>query len=340
MKFLIALCLIVFLNADIIHLEESSDPFVLELKQIHIPGHPNAFNPSIIRWQGKLLLSFRNISNHKDPYNSSQIGLIWLDENFNPETPPQILVICEHDSMKCKRAEDARLIEVDGHLYMVYSNNEEEVIAKRNFRVFIAELKEENGLFYLVNKDKLSQYEGENQNLREKNWTPFTYQNNLLLSYSLNPHLVFKPLIGTEKCETISSSYKTLPEWKWGELRGGTQSLQIEDQYLTLFHTAIRMSSVESSGKEMLHYFMGAATYKTKPPFEMTAISPTPIIGKGFFSGKIYPPLFGSWRGIFPGGFVFDNNYIYVVYGRQNYELWIAKLDKKGLLDSLIPTEE
>ena len=339
MKTLMLFSILLFLNADAMNLEETPESFVLELKQLHIPGYPNAFNPSIIRWQGRLLLSFRNISNHKDPYNSSQIGLIWLDENFNAIAEPQILIICENDSKKCKRAEDARLIEVDDHLYMVYSNNEEDVLAKGNFRVFVAELKEENSLFYLSSKDRLSQYEGETQNLREKNWTPFNYQKNLFLSYSLNPHLVFKPIIGNEICETICSTYKDLPNWQWGELRGGTQSLLIDGRYLTLFHTAIRMSSIESGGKDMLHYFMGAATYNSEPPFEMTAISKAPIIGKGFFSGKIYPPFFGSWRGIFPGGFVFDNNYIYVVYGRQNYELWMVKLDKKELLTSLSATQ-
>ena len=33
--------------------------FVLEMKQIAIPGYSCAFNPSIIRWQGSPLLSFR-----------------------------------------------------------------------------------------------------------------------------------------------------------------------------------------------------------------------------------------------------------------------------------------
>ena len=67
-----------------VNLEEAPHSFVLETKQISIPEFPKAFNPSILRWEGKLLLSFRNIANPKDSYNSSEIGLIWLNDDFEP----------------------------------------------------------------------------------------------------------------------------------------------------------------------------------------------------------------------------------------------------------------
>ena len=322
-----------------VNLEKSPQSFVLKTKQIIIPEFPAAFNPSIIRWNGKILLSFRNISNPKDSYNSSEIGLIWLDENFEPCSTPQILELCDNHSNLCKRAEDARLIEIDGHLFMIYSNNENAIISKGGFRVYVAEIYEKDDLFFLISKDRLSQYEGENPNLREKNWTPFNYNGNLLLSYSLNPHLVFKPIQGTEIAETVAYSEKSLPKWKWGELRGGTQTLEMDGRYLTFFHTAIKRASDHSDGKDMLHYYMGASTFNKEPPFEMIEISPEPIIGRGFFSGTVYKQYWGSWRGIFPGGFIYDDKNIHIVYGRQNRELWVATLDKKGLLDSLIPVE-
>ena len=42
-------------------LEERSQEFVLEIKKIEIPNHPHSFNPSIVRWRGALLMSFREI---------------------------------------------------------------------------------------------------------------------------------------------------------------------------------------------------------------------------------------------------------------------------------------
>ena len=331
------LCCAPFIIEACSDLEVSPAPFILETKQIKIIEYPNAFNPSIIRWHGKLLMSFRNISNPKDSYNSSDIGLAWLDDDFQITGKPQILYLNKKGTKPYHRAEDARLIEVAGHLFMIYSDNEDPIITKGGYRVYIIELVEQNGKFIILSKERLDSFEGVNPNLREKNWTPFNYKENLLLSYSLNPHLVFKPAIGTGECETFALSNKSLQNWTWGELRGGTQALKIGNRYLTFFHTAIHANSDHSDGKDMLHYFMGASTFESEPPFAMTHISPEPIIGKGFFTGTIYKQYWGSWRGIFPCGFIFDNTYIYVVYGRQNHEIWVVKLEKRELLDSLIP---
>lgn len=314
----------------------SASHFILGTKQIHVAGYPDAFNPSIVRWQGKLLMSFRNITNPKDSYNCSEIGLIWLDDQFNPISAPQILDLYDGRTQGPKRAEDARLITIDDRLYMIYSDNEDPLITKDRFRVYVAEVKIDNHLFYLASKDRLEDYEGNKSGAREKNWTPFIYHDNLLLSYSLNPHLVFRPLLGSSTCETVSRSKKPV-DWSWGELRGGTQSLWVDGCYLTFFHSCVRMMSHCSDGREMLHYFMGACTFEGEPPFEMTYISPEPIIGNDFFSGPYYKPYWGSWRGVFPGGFVFDDEFIYIVYGKQNHELWVVLLDKKGLFKSLIP---
>lgn len=319
--------------------KEITPPFLLQTKQIHIPNYPDAFNPSIIRWKDKLLMSFRNIANPKNSYHSSQIGLVLLDDNFDPISTPQILKLYDEHFPAYQRAEDGRLIEISGHLLMIYSDNEDPVISKGGFRVYVAEIKEENNLFSIVRKDKLTQYQGEDSTLREKNWTPFNYMGSLLLSYSLNPHLVFKPLIGFSSCETVSFSSLPLSSWLWGELRGGTQSLKLDNHYLTFFHTCLKTTSDYSDGKEMLHYLMGACTFEETPPFALTKISPEPIIGEGFFTGPIYKPYWGSWRGIFPGGFIFDDRYIHIVYGRQNHEIWVVTLDKQGLLDSLIPLD-
>ncbi|MBP9841028.1 MAG: hypothetical protein KBC64_01215 [Simkaniaceae bacterium] len=321
MKYLVSLMVIFF--------PMEMNAFILEARQIHLPKYPDAFNPSIVRWKGKLLMSFRNIADPKNSYHSSEIGLVWLDDSFHPEGIPQI-ILGPH------RAEDARLIEIGDRLYMIYSDNEDSVISKGGFRVYVAELKEKNGIFSIFKKERLVKFEGENPSLREKNWTPFEHQDNLLLSYSLDPHLVFRPLLGAGECETVACSSKSLP-WNWGELRGGTQLLQVGGSYLTFFHSSVRMKSEASEGKEMLHYFMGASLFQSKWPFEMTHISPEPIVDESFFAGPIYKPYWGSWRGVFPGGFVFDDNFIWIVYGKQNHELWVVKLHKEKLLESLTP---
>jgi len=87
----------------------------------------------------------------------------------------------------------------------------------------------------------------------------------------------------------------------------------------------------------MPHYFMGAYTFSNSPPFNITQISPEPIWAKNFYSGLNYERYWGSVRVVFPCGFFTDEKFIWITYGRQDHELWIVKLDKQGLLKSLIP---
>lgn len=325
-------------------LETGIQEFVLETQRIQIPGHPEAFNPSIVRWRGGLLMSFREIPlasclmpNEINSAGDSRIGLVWLDEDFNPISIPQMLFTEADNSSIPFRSEDARLLTVGKRLYIIYSDNHDEVITEGGFRMYVSELKYDGEFFYPSLPERLSCYEGENSHRREKNWVPFSYKKNLLLAYSINPHLIFKPQFGTETCETISWSRGDI-HWPWGELRGGTQALLIDDcQYLGFFHSSIFTATCHSEGKNVLHYFIGAYTFAASPPFQITQISPEPIIGKGFYHGNIYKPYWKPVQVVFPGGFIFDDCFIWIAYGRQDHEIWIAKLDKHGLLNNLIP---
>ena len=324
------------LDLSLIDLEEKVQNFVLEKKKIEIPGYPLAFNPGIIRWQGRLLMSFRIIPDPKQTYNT-EIGLVWLNEDLRPASPPQLVSLRDEFSSVPSRAEDARLITVGQRLYMIYDDNIELKISKGGFRVYIAELHYDGEHFIADPIECLRHFEGETRDRREKSWVPFEYQENLLLAYSLVPHLIFYPRFdGTGTCETICRTQSSI-SWDWGDLRGGTPGFLIDGQYLSFFHSTKDLATIHSDGKKIAHYFMGAYTYSSNPPFEITAISPEPIIGKNFYSGMKYKPYWKPIRCVFPCGYVFDDKYIWVAYGREDHESWIVKLDKKKLLKSLVP---
>ena len=333
--FAILLPIYSFGNVD---LEKNCQDFVVETKRIHIPSYPNAFNPSIIRWKERLWMTFRNIPDPKQSF-TSHLGIVEIDEKFKVISTPQFFDLTPPGiSFQIpSRAEDARLIVVGDDLYIIYSDNRDAVITKGGFRVYTAQLEYFEGKFYAKSIEVLKRYPGESQFVREKNWVPFVYQNELLLAYSLDPHLIFRPLPGLGECETFTQSNKLL-SWKWGILRGGTPGLNIDGtQYFAFFHSSIKMKTIHSSGKEMLHYFVGAYTFSLEPPFEITQISPEPIIGKGFYTGEVYKPYWGSIRTVFPGGYIYDDEFIWVLYGRQDHEMWVAKIDRRGLFQSLVP---
>jgi predicted GH43/DUF377 family glycosyl hydrolase len=167
----------------------------------------------------------------------------------------------------------------------------------------------------------------------EKNWVPFEYNHELLLSYSIIPHRIMRPLQGKSTCETVALTRRSI-KWNWGVLRGGTQAFVVDGNYLAFFHCSKSMATAHSGGKSIPHYFMGAYTFEKDPPFGLIKISPKPIVGKNFYHG----PAYKTWkplRVVFPAGFVFDDAYIWVVYGRQDHEIWVVKLEKQKLLASL-----
>lgn len=308
--------------------------FVLEEKQIHISGYPDAFNPSIVRFSnGKLLLVFRT----RDPLTGSThlMRFCWLNEAFEPVGKSIPLKIYESNPLSKSRAQDPKLIRVHNTFYIVYNNiyKEEDDEARR---MIVAELHYDKDEFFIVNPERLLKFKGEKKNeWREKGWTPFAFNDFLLMSYSLSPHRVFFPYLHDSACEEVAlTAFKN--KWKWGELRGGTQALLDGDYYLGFFHSSIDLD--DKNRNTVTYYFMGAYTFSSKIPFEMKSMSREPIIGKYFYNAPDYP----TWKPlkvVFPGGYVFNEKYIWVVYGRQDHESWVMKLDKKKLLDSLILVE-
>lgn len=314
--------------------DKKIQPFILEEKQLIIPGYPDAFNPSLIRWyDGRLLLSFRT----REPltHSSHLMGFVWLNEDFEPEGEPRLLSIYEEAPLKTSRAQDPRLIRVGDAYYIVYNNilSNEDLETRR---MLVARLHYEDDHFYIIKPQYLLDFKGDKKNWREKNWSPFEYQGKLFFSYSLNPHRVFMPSLLDGKCETGACTMMENFHWKWGELRGGTPAVLDHDHYIGFFHSFMDMASVQSKGKIISHYFMGAYCFNSKFPFALTHMSPEPIVGKTFYGGPDYP----TWKplkAIFPGGIMVDEKYVWVVYGRQDYEAWVVKMDKEGVIKSLVP---
>lgn len=386
MRFLfLSFCIVsTYLHAEFVNLEDMSQDFVLEAKQLYIPGYPHAFNPSIIEWNNSMLMSFRtgnygnsledgedhwnHASDFYDPkelgradqYSSdplltnvqpllmsfrtyhpsdaskNDIGLVLLDRNFNIISEAQIVDIPSKNPLFISRQQDPRLISVGERMYMVYSNFTDDPLIGQTRRMFVAELHFDGKKFFIDEPEVLSQFEGEHAERWQKNWVPFNYNGTLLLAYSINPHRVLQPVLGTNCCHTVSVA-TGLIKWDWGTMRGGTPALLLENgSYLAFFHSSTDLITAHSEGKKITHYVMGAYLFAKNPPFTITHISPEPIVGKQFYNGKAYQ----TWkplRVIFPGGFIFNNQYIWVVYGRQDHEIWVARLDKKGLMDSLVP---
>ncbi len=317
----------------VIDMEDFAQPFILETKQIAFPEFPGAFNPSMVRWQGNLLMSFRCYN----PKNKSTnpFALVFLNEKFEPISKPQVFELPFHNPVLPSKLQDPRLVAIGDRLFAAYNNILENVTNHEMRRMFIVELFYDGEKFTAGQPECISEYEGKKDTRYEKNWTPFVYNGELLFEYSHQPHRILRPLMGTGMCETVCSSTNDIA-WKWGPVRGGSQALLDGNRYISFFHSWIKVPTVQSNGKEIAHYVMGAYTFEAHPPFAITSISPEPLVAESFYR----PPYHKTWRPlrcVFPCGILVDKNHIWVSYGRQDNEIWITKLDKKQLLQSLIP---
>lgn len=319
---------------SLVDLEEDPDDFVIEAKQILIPGYPHAFNPSLVRCEGKLLMSFRTLLNLKQKFTST-IGLVWLDEEFNIEGEPYLLNFRGERSKAPIRIDDVRLIDIEGKIHLVYSDNPHPVLSRGGFRVYLAELAVGKDSFSVNNIECLQEFPGEDPQRREKNWVPFDFKGQMLLAYSIEPHLIFQPNGGLGTCKELASTFSN-PNWDLGELRGGTPALMEDGQYIAFFHSSINMQTVHSEEKIMPHYFMGAYTFDPHPPFKMRQISRRYITAKSFYSGPTYEPYWKPVKVVFPCGLVSDSDRYLVSYGRDDHECWIAAFLKSSLMNSLI----
>jgi predicted GH43/DUF377 family glycosyl hydrolase len=309
-----------------------SQDFVLETKQLAFEEFPTALNPAITRWRGKILMSFRI----RDPITKAtdRIGLVWLNDEMVPVGNPTVLNGMPRTFSSHPWPQDPRLHVIGDTLYFVYSDlvtSEQGEVR----RMFVADVVFDGEEFSLNPPRCLLLGEEPFKRKQEKNWVPFDYAGMLLLGYSVIPHHVLLPQDGENRCQTLAVTGHQIV-WPWGEVRGGTPALQVDGEYLAFFHSIKAMPTVQSGGNFITHYFMAAYTFEKDPPFRITRISKAPIVHPSFYDG----PAYQTWkplRVVFPSGYLIDGEHLWIAYGKQDHEIWLAKLDKKRLLKSLIP---
>jgi predicted GH43/DUF377 family glycosyl hydrolase len=173
----------------------------------------------------------------------------------------------------------------------------------------------------------------------QKNWSPFIYNETILYVQRINPLTIVSTKEDAETSNTYAYDFSTTSHrnlnWKYGEIRGGTNALLVnKDTYLSFFHSSINLPQ-----NYFKTYFMGAYTFTASPPFKLIAMSPYPIIDERLYTGP--------WDGlknrkidycVFPMSFYLDDNDIIVLsFGHNDRDGYIAKIHLTALLKSLEP---
>lgn len=336
------LCFLLFASSQYGNTEDIfyafDEDIVLDTQRIILAGYPEAFNPSLAKWDRGFLLTFRNCP---DPCNQpwlSEIGVVILDGDFRPVAQPQILSTRIRGSKTPPQSEDARFFTYRGKIFLIYNDNVDEIFYDGGKRrdLFIAELMPEEppgqGRFKLAPPLRLRCEEKYNAVYQQKNWIPFEWQNSLFFVYSIHPHEILGSNLRNGACYSLYKSSASF-DWGYGILRGSSDAQLIDGEYLAFFHSGIKMASPASPNVKVWHYFMGAYTFSPNPPFEMTRITEAPILSDSFYTFSVFSDY--EKKVIFPGGFTVDGPRIYLAYGKDDREIWIATLDREQLKKNL-----
>ena len=308
---------------------------ILDVIEVPIRDVTAPYNPAILKTPNGYDLFFRyDLFQTKLKYASfsSNIGVVALDHRFKQQERT-----FKRIDLQTSYGDDPRVLLVKDQIYLFYNRLDENNPRCRH--MCVANLKPDT---YEMNYNTVLDM---NLSSVEKNWSPFEYigsdqKPHLFLEYRINPRKVIElidPQVNDLKNIPVPGTMAYLDlKWgrKWGEIRGGTPSLRIGDEYLGFFHSWFM------DERKFAWYVMGAYTFSAEPPFHVTSISPHPILFKGIYETALINTASCDKRVIFPSGFLIGEQegreQIYLACGENDSGVKIVILDKKNLLNNMV----
>lgn len=255
------------------------------------------FNPSIVRYKGRLLLITRRYRWDIPTDKSNSSDLVIFDirgSSMTLKLPPIVVSLPKRDPRE--QFEDPKAFIYKGKIRIMVASWVH--WTKWNIRQTMLELSDDLRTATIVAEPTIGgQVSDFKSNTRhEKNWCPFEHNGWLNLVYQISPHTVFdheqKKIVGSKT-----------PQWNYGEPRGGTPPIKVGNEWISFFHSALTWI------KPKRRYFMGA--YAFNENFEITRFTKEPLLaGSEEDVRSLGGPLV-----VFPNGATFEKEVFTVVSG-------------------------
>lgn len=293
----------------------------------HLPSSPRHWNCSLLRYKGRLWLSFRY---HLGSQHGSRCatGMVPLDKNsFQPT------MLAQHLNLPAvtgdEHFEDARLFMFRGEVYISFTKMtgyQPGVDYKCTVGYSKLKLK---GSTWFVEETWYPQFGRNNGWGKEKNWIFFESNDQLWCIYQDHPT---RRVIRIERDKVVETCDTPAAVWQWGEMRGGTPPVPYgDDQMLVIFHSSL-------STEERPHYrrYYGAAyLFDAKPPFTIRSISVKPLMAGSEEDGHGFDPRYSAgWKPFipFPCGLVKDGGDGWLVsLGVNDWQCAVGKIRPEQL---------
>jgi len=149
----------------------------------------------------------------------------------------------------------------------------------------------------------------------EKNWQPIL-NSDLYIYKAQHEHIVISR---SSKKRYISKGLS----WDFGEIHGGTQVIEHKGVNLCFFQSSLPLNAADTNNNQFpSKYFVGAYCFEVEPPFKIIEFSSKPIIEASFDNKAIH----GSPAVLFPSGLMSHNNEIILSIGVNDCSSFILRI--------------
>lgn len=272
---------------------------------------PGGYNPSLIRWEGKLLCIYRY---HPARNWVTKLRVAELNEKYEALNDLPVHI---PDSRDDYSNEDARFFVHNGKLNISYT------LATWPPKAVVGygEL-EHHGNHWDVPMHNQVEYGHNDWSGLEKNHIFFTKGDALFCIYQVSPEQIVLQIEG----DKVVSEWRTKsPHWPFGQMRGDSAPLPWDEKHdLRFFHSCARYPS----GK--FRYHVAALLQDREPPFQIRAVTRGPL-----FSGQ--PKLVTDRHHrkpnvVFGGSAIQDVNGIFLALGTGDEQAHAQTVQKTQLM--------
>jgi predicted GH43/DUF377 family glycosyl hydrolase len=272
--------------------------------------NPFAYNPSIIRHGGELMMSFR----WHNQAGASNISVVAITDDFKTSDP--ISLSCtDHTGM-----EDPKLFEHRGKMMISWVASRFPDTARSAVRY--SELFEDfkpSGQIGLPGND----FSGV-----QKNWVFFSRNDALWCIYQEHPSQKVYKIFSSEAFECLDSEG---PAWPYGDIRGDTAPIDYGGKLLRFFHSR----TDRGIGHAEHRYYIGAVLHEPEPPFSVVAVSKKPIIYGSEVDGLTADQRLACFHHkrnvVFSGGAIEHEGGWLLSVGVNDSAIVLAKINPKDL---------
>lgn len=104
----------------------------------------------------------------------------------------------------------------------------------------------------------------------QKNWVPFFIDGQLHILYKSYPWNVIA--FGQTWKDNKAYFHSDLLKWQWGDIRGGTPPILVDDLLWTFMHSSLDWKH------RYRRYYAGAIAFEPRPPFKPVLFTPEPLL--------------------------------------------------------------